>query len=102
MILFVGSFNLVFIDFLCEAPPKIVELKIERTFFWCIKYKITGVPPVTRTWYFNNQPLNMTETIKDLEMPDQNKNDYVNEGQFGNNFPSNYINLEIIKQLVLF
>ncbi|CAG2115978.1 unnamed protein product, partial [Medioppia subpectinata] len=38
------------------------------------------VPPVTKTWYFNNQPLNMSETIKDLDIATVIKNDYETEG----------------------
>ncbi|XP_054160604.1 BDNF/NT-3 growth factors receptor-like [Oppia nitens] len=62
------------------SPPRIVELEFENKFWWCIRYRITGMPAVTKIWYFNNQPLNMSETIKDLEIATLSKNDYEIEG----------------------
>lgn len=53
---------------------------MERRFYWCISYRVTGVPPPSRTWYFNNQPLKMSDTIKDLESASA-KDLYVDEGK---------------------
>lgn len=63
-----------------SAPPRIESLTVEKKFFWCIRYRVTGVPPPQRTWYFNNQLLNLTETILDLESSLSSKDFYVHEG----------------------
>jgi hypothetical protein len=62
------------------APPRIDELQVDQGFYWCINYRVTGVPPPTRTWYHNNQPLNMSDNIQDLESAASAKDLYFDEG----------------------
>ena len=56
-------------------------MKTDKKFFWCINYKITAMPPATRTWYFNDQPLNLSDKILDLESAWTAKDLYVDEGK---------------------
>lgn len=62
------------------AIPTIDYLEIRKTFYWCIMYKITGVPPPNRTWYFNSKPLETSENIEDLESVWSSKNIFLIEG----------------------
>ncbi len=62
------------------APPKIELLQVVQGFYWCISYRVTGVPPPTRTWYHNNQPLNTSDNIQDLESAVSAKDLYLDEG----------------------
>ena len=62
------------------ATPSIEYLEIRKTFYWCIMYKITGVPAPNRTWYFNSKPLETSENIEDLESVWSSKNLFLIEG----------------------
>jgi len=41
---------------------------------------VSGAPTVIRIWHFNNQPLQMSNTIIDLESPWSARDLYVQEG----------------------
>ena len=60
--------------------PRIEVLEVEKRFYWCIRYRVTGKTPRIREWFFNDQPLNLTETIKDLQSPAVVKNGSFDEG----------------------
>ena len=60
--------------------PRIDVLEVEKRFYWCIRYRVTGKTPRIREWFFNDQPLNLTETIKDLQSPAVVKNGSFDEG----------------------
>lgn len=49
-----------------NSSPQIISLILSRKFYWCVQYRVTGYPTRERLWYFNNQPLNLTDN-KDLQ-----------------------------------
>ncbi|RWS26710.1 BDNF/NT-3 growth factors receptor-like protein [Leptotrombidium deliense] len=49
-----------------NTPPKVINLRVMKKFYQCIIYLVIGVPPPTRIWYFNDEPLNMTDNIREL------------------------------------
>lgn len=50
-----------------NAPPQINYLETQKSFYWCIRYELTGYPKPDRYWYFNNKPLEMSSFINDIE-----------------------------------
>lgn len=61
------------------AVPRILELKMQKKFYWCISYKIAGYPRPEKSWLFNSNPLNLSESIQDFEV--SSKSFFVYEGK---------------------
>nr|XP_042908764.1 BDNF/NT-3 growth factors receptor-like [Parasteatoda tepidariorum] len=61
------------------ASPRIIQMSVEKNFYWCIYYQVAGFPKPHRTWYFNNQPL-QNPLIRDLENAWTMKNSYLADG----------------------
>lgn len=57
---------------------------MQKKFYWCISYKIAGYPRPDKSWLFNSNPLNLSESIQDFEV--SSKSFFVYEGKHLNVF----------------
>jgi hypothetical protein len=68
-----------------NSPPRIRKLELQKRFYWCIHFVISGFPSRNHTWYFNNVFLNVSTNSNFQDLPDNNeayaKSLYYSEGQ---------------------
>ena len=62
----------------CLAAPRIEYIEMRKKFYWCLSYRITGIPTANRTWFYNGEPLEEDENIQDYAFNSQDG--FVTEG----------------------
>lgn len=74
--LFSFKFNFVA---LFLAAPRIEYIEMRKKFYWCLSYRITGIPTANRTWFYNGELLEEDENIQDYAFHSQDG--FVTEGK---------------------
>ncbi|XP_022241772.1 BDNF/NT-3 growth factors receptor-like [Limulus polyphemus] len=54
-----------FLHLRIRSPPRIKVLKTDRGFYWRIDFEVTGSPQPTRSWFFNDEPVDFSNNLKE-------------------------------------